>query len=119
MLAPSSACLLAVAALACVAPGEATSPEQLRTRRRAADLSLGSPYEDVVALLGDPECSEVFRRSPDRSVRFLFYRTGPSAGPERGRRSGLEPLAIEYGKLSKKDWSYYGSVSARFPRQVP
>lgn len=84
-----------------------------------SNLLVGMPYLEVIELLGTPEETEVFRRSPDRNTLFLFYRTKPSSGSDRFHGSGLVPLAIEYGRVRRKGWSYYSNVSTRFPRVGP
>jgi len=104
--------------IGCVSPLPRT-PEQRQVHQVISGAFVGTPFAEVKALLGEPEQRESYRRSPDRNVTFLFYRTEPSSGPERGYGSGLQPLAIEYGRVERISWSYYNSIKTRFPLIKP
>lgn len=110
--------VLVVLVLGCVRPLP-RSPAQHQVHQVISGAFVGTPYAEVKALLGEPEQRESYRRSPDRNVTFLFYRTEPSSGPDRGYGSGLQPLAIEYGRVSRISWSYYNSIKTRFPLIKP
>lgn len=106
--------LVVVLALGCTSPLPRT-PEQRNAHQAISGALVGMSYDEVKALLGEPEHTESYRRSPDRNVTFLLYRTEPSSGPERGYGSGLQPLAIEYDRVRRISWSYYNGIKTRFP----
>lgn len=113
------ASLLACALCACLAARDERSAAALRTRRLVGDLSLGTPHAQELFLLGEPERTESFRCSADHDVLFLFYRIAPSADPAGASEYGLDPLAIEYGRLTGKDSSTYRDVRDRCLKLEP
>jgi hypothetical protein len=92
------ASLLACALCACVAARDERSVEALRARRLVGDLSRGTPHAQVL---------------------FLLSRVAPSADAAGASEHGLDPLAIENGRLTGKDWPTYRDVRGRCLKLEP
>lgn len=99
------------AVLGCAGSPVRTGIEANKNRSNLLRLNVGMSKDGVLAVMGEPYKSEVYKVSEEKTVEFWLYLTEATTGDGRGVGDrNLTPLAFSQGRLEGWGRNYYDNV---------